>query len=134
MIFQIKIWYFKSKYQKIGALINSNYKYLKIILILKIKKLDLDLLAPKLGEFLLFNNFFSNLAKFQNLNNFLFFDFSYLDNFWNLSNFFFFQISSFLSIFHTIIINIKLMNFIIIIIWFRDLLNTIIFTEDWLIR
>ena len=48
---------------------------------MRIKKLDLFFLASKLDKFLLFNNFFFNLANFWNLTNFLSFYFFNLDNF-----------------------------------------------------
>ena len=59
---------------------NANYKQLKITLALGVKKLRLFSLAVKLGEFLLFDDFFSDLAdfslfNFQDLEDFWYFDF-----------------------------------------------------------
>ena len=46
------------------ALIKVNYKQLKAILILGVKKLILFFIVLKLSEFSYFNNFFFNLANF----------------------------------------------------------------------
>ena len=51
----------------------ASYKRLKVVLASKIHKLDLSFLASKFGEFLFYDNFFSNLAKFWDLNNFFVF-------------------------------------------------------------
>ena len=58
----------------------ASYKRLKTILALEVKKVDLDFLALKLGEFLLFDGFF-------NIANLLFYNFFDLDNFFNFLNF-----------------------------------------------
>ena len=47
----------------------------------KVKKLDFVSVISKLDKFLLFDNFFFNLAKFWDLNNFLSFEFLDLNNF-----------------------------------------------------
>ena len=52
----------------------ANYKQLKAVLLLRIKKFGLFSLASKLDKFLLFDNFFSDLANFWDLDNFLIFD------------------------------------------------------------
>ena len=87
MLIFIQIWHFKSKYWRIGALIKANYKQLKTILILGIRKLSLFFLALKLGEFSLFDNFFLDLANFWDLDNFSLFKFPNLDNFRFSENF-----------------------------------------------
>ena len=53
----------------------DNYKQLKTVLILGIKKLGLFFLALNLGKFPLFNNFFPDLVNFWDLNNFSLFEF-----------------------------------------------------------
>ena len=55
---------------------NASRKRLKAFLVPKVRKLGLLLLASKLSKFPLFNNFFFDLANFQDLNNFCLFDFS----------------------------------------------------------
>ena len=60
---------------------NINYKQLKIILALRVKKHDSTLLVSILNKFSLFDNFFSNLAKFWDLDNFSLFEFLDLNNF-----------------------------------------------------
>ena len=65
------MWYFRSKYQKIRALIKASCKQLKTILVLGVGNFGLAFVSLKLGKFSLFDNFFSNLTNFQNLNNFL---------------------------------------------------------------
>ena len=57
-----------------GALVKVNYKRLKAILALRIKKLDLFFLASKLGKLPLFDNFFLDLADFWDLDIFLVFN------------------------------------------------------------
>ena len=67
--------YFKSKCQRIGALVKANHKWLKADLALVLKKLGPGSVVSKLGEFPLFNGFldfadflpfeFPDLADFQ---------------------------------------------------------------------
>ena len=59
----------------------ASYKQLKIILVSEFRNFGPSFIASKLVEFLLFDNFFPNLAKFWDLNIFLLFDFLYLNNF-----------------------------------------------------
>ena len=54
---------------------NVSCKQLKASLVPEVKKLGSVFLALKLGEFLLFDDFFLDLADFQNLDNFLLFKF-----------------------------------------------------------
>ena len=53
----------------------ASYKWLKADLALGIKKLRPDFVAPKLGEFPLFDEFFPDLADFWDLDIFWSFDF-----------------------------------------------------------
>ena len=46
------------------ALIKANYKWLKAVLVLKIRKLGPFFLESKLGKFSLFDTFFLDLADF----------------------------------------------------------------------
>lgn len=59
-------------------MLKVNYKKLKAILVLEVKKLGPAFLIPKLGNFSLFNSFLdiANISLFENpnLNNFLPFD------------------------------------------------------------
>ena len=66
---------FGLKCQRIGALVKANYKRLKSDLASGVKKLGPVSVAPKLGEFLLFDEFFPDLADFQGLDVFWPFDF-----------------------------------------------------------
>ena len=61
----------------------ANRKRLKIILALGVKNFGLFSIALKLVEFPVFDNFFLDLAKFQDLNVFSLFDFFNLNNFPN---------------------------------------------------
>ena len=54
---------------------------------LEVKKFNPFFLVLKLDKFLFFDNSFSDLADFQNLDNFLPFKFLNLDNFWFFDNF-----------------------------------------------
>ena len=74
------MWYSKSKYQKIGTLMNTSHKLLKTIVISKVKKDGPTFLIPKLGEFRLFDGFLD-------LTNLSLFDFPNLDNFFDFPNF-----------------------------------------------
>ena len=65
----------------------TNHKWLKAALALGVRKLGLFFLASKLSKFLLFDDFFPNLADFRNLDNFLPFEFPDLDNFLVFNNF-----------------------------------------------
>ena len=58
------MWYFGSKYQRIEALIKASHKWSKAVLVLGVKNFDLAFVISKLSKFPLFDNFFSNLAKF----------------------------------------------------------------------
>ena len=55
-------------------MIKVNCKQLKAVLALKVKKLSLLILVLKLDKFPLFDNFYSDLADFRDLNNFPVFD------------------------------------------------------------
>ena len=68
-------------------MIKTNHKRLKAVLVLEIRKLGSFFLALKLGEFLLFDDFFLDLANFQDFNNFSPFKFLDLNNFWFFDNF-----------------------------------------------
>ena len=59
----------------------ANRKRLKDDLVLGVRKIGLDYVAPKLGEFSLFDKFFLNL-----------------DNFWDLAGFWSFDFLDFLAI------------------------------------
>ena len=61
------------KYQRIGALIKANYKQLKAILALEVKKLGPSFLTANLGKFSLFDGFL-DLANFWPFDNFLVFN------------------------------------------------------------
>ena len=61
----------------------ANYKWLKAILALGFKNFGPSSVVSKLVKFPLFDNFFLDLAKFQDLNIFSLFDFPNLDNFPN---------------------------------------------------
>ena len=58
------MWHFGSKYQRIGALIKASRKRLKAVLALEVKNFGPASITSKLVEFLLFDNFFPDLAKF----------------------------------------------------------------------
>ena len=75
------MWHSRLKYQRIRALIKVNRKWSKAILTSGVKNFGLVLIIPKLVEFSLFDNFFPDLAKFQDLDVFSLFDFSDLNNF-----------------------------------------------------
>ena len=74
--------YSKSKCQRIKVSVKANYKRLKAVLALRVKKLGLLCVALKLGKFSLFDNFFLHLADFWDLNNFSPLEFLDLDKFW----------------------------------------------------
>ena len=57
------MWHFRSKYQRIKALIKISCKQLKAILVSRVKNFGPTSVASKLVEFPLFDNFFSDLAK-----------------------------------------------------------------------
>ena len=65
----------------------ASYKLLKAALALRVRKLGPFSLISKLDEFPLFDNFFSDLANFWNLDNFSSFKFSDLDNFFDSPDF-----------------------------------------------
>ena len=69
------MWHFRSKCQRIKALVKVSHKWLKAALVLGIKKLSSLSLVLKLGKFPLFDKFFPDLADFRNLDNFWLFDF-----------------------------------------------------------
>ena len=75
------MWHFKSKCQRIEILVKANNKRLKIVFISGVKNFGPTSIASKLIEFSHFDDFFYDLAKFQDLNVFLLFDFLDLDNF-----------------------------------------------------
>ena len=75
------MWYFRSKCQRIGALVKTSYKQLKAVLASEVKNFGPASIALKLVKFPLFDNFFSNLTKFRDLDVFLLFNFPGLDNF-----------------------------------------------------
>ena len=68
-----------------------NYKQLKVVLVLKIKKFGPFFLMSKLDKFLFFDSFFPNLANFWNLDDFLLFKFFNLNNFRLFDNFLIFD-------------------------------------------
>ena len=55
-------------------MIKASHKWLKVVLKLGVRNLGLASITSKLDEFLLFDNFFLNLAKFWDLDVFLIFD------------------------------------------------------------
>ena len=61
----------------------ANRKRLKTVLALAVRNIGLISIASKLIEFPLFNDFFPDLAKFQDLDVFMLFNFPDLDNFLN---------------------------------------------------
>ena len=65
----------------------TSCKWLKTVLALGVGNFGLAFIASKLVKFPLFDNFFPDLAKFQDLDIFLLFDFFDLNNFWDLNNF-----------------------------------------------
>ena len=69
------MWHFRLKCQRIIALVNISHKKLKIALALEVKKFGSFFLVLKLGKFSIFDNFFSDLANFWDLNNLSLFDF-----------------------------------------------------------
>ena len=75
------MWYSRSKYQRIGVLIKASHKRLKAVLVSGVKIFGLSSVTSKLVELPLFDNFFLNLAKFQDLDVFVLFNFLDLDNF-----------------------------------------------------
>ena len=88
---------------------NINYKKLKVVLILEMKKLNLVFLILNLDKFPFFDNFFPNLANFWDLNNFLLFEFFNLDNFSNFGFInFLINLSLFLTLSFLLVANILL--------------------------
>ena len=73
------MWHSESKCQRIGALVKANFKWLKADLALGVKKLGPDSVAPKLGEFPLFDEFFPDLDNFQDLDVFPVFGSTHFD-------------------------------------------------------
>ena len=69
------MWHSGSKCQRIGASVNASRKRLKADLASGVRKLGPASVAPKLGEFPLFDEFFPNLADFRDLDVFWPFDF-----------------------------------------------------------
>ena len=65
----------------------ASHKRLKAVLALGVRNFGPSSITSKLVEFPLFDNFFFDLAKFQDLDVFLLFDFLDLDNFWDLDDF-----------------------------------------------
>ena len=76
----------------------ASRKRLKAVLALGVRNFSPSSVASKLVEFPLFDNFFLDLAKFQDLDVFSLFDFPDLDNFWDLDNFSVFDNFSYFSI------------------------------------
>ena len=72
----------------------ASRKRLKPVLVSGVVNFDLSSIVSKLVEFPLFDDFFSDLAKFQNLDVFSLFDFPDLDNFPVFNNFSHFSIDS----------------------------------------
>ena len=66
---------------KIRTSVKANCKRLKVVLASGVRNFGLSSVASKLIEFPLFDNFFPDLAKFQDLDVFLPFNFPDLDNF-----------------------------------------------------
>ena len=87
----------KSKYQRIRASVKANHKRLKAVLALGVRNFGPSSVASKLVEFPLFDNFFPDLAEFQDLDVFSPFDFLDLDNFQNLDVFSLFDFIDFLA-------------------------------------
>ena len=85
-------------------MVNINHKWLKAVLILRVKKLGSFFLVSNLDKFLLFDNFFPDLADFQNLNNFLTFKFPNLDYFLVFNNFLYFLVNLLLSLISPILL------------------------------
>ena len=83
------MWHFRSKCWRIKALVKANYKWLKAVLAYRVRNFNLASILPKLGKLPLFDNFFLDLADFQDLDNFSLFKFPNLDKFWlfNFLNF-----------------------------------------------
>ena len=108
------MWHFGSKRQKIGALVKASYKWLKTVLALEVRNFDLAFIVLKLVKFPLFNNFFLDLANFQDLKFFLLFNFSDLDNFLVFNNILDFSINSSLPSMLPILFVINTYNNIII--------------------
>ena len=81
------MWHFGSKCQRIGASVKANHKQLKAVLASGVKNFGPSSVALELIEFLLFDNFFPDLAEFQDLDVFSLFNFSDLDNFQDLDVF-----------------------------------------------
>ena len=65
----------------------ANHKQLKAVLVSGVRNFDLSFVVSKLIEFPLFDNFFSDLAKFRDLDIFSLFDFLDLDDFRGLDIF-----------------------------------------------
>ena len=59
----------------------ANHKRLKAVLASEVRNFDPSSIASKFVKFSLFDNFFPDLAKFQDLDNFSLFNFLNLDNF-----------------------------------------------------
>ena len=81
------MWHSGSKCQRIGVLMKVSRKQLKASLALGFRNFSLTSVASKFVEFPLFDNFFLDLAEFQDLDVFLLFDFPDLDNFRDLDVF-----------------------------------------------
>ena len=77
------MWHSGFKSQRIKASVKVSRKQLKAVLALGVKNFGPSSVALKLVEFLFFDNFFPDLAKFQDLDVFLLFDFLDLDDFFN---------------------------------------------------
>ena len=77
------MWHSGSKCQRIGASMKANRKRLKTVLASEVKNISPSFIALELVEFPLFDDFFLDLAKFQDLDVFSLFDFSNLNNFFD---------------------------------------------------
>ena len=71
------MWHSGSKCQRIKTLVNASRKWLKAFLAPGIRKLGPVFVAPKLGKFSLFDEFFPDLTDFWDLD--IFWPFDFLD-------------------------------------------------------
>ena len=76
------MWHFRLKCERTGVLVKANHKQLKDVLASGVRSFGSAFVISKLDEFLLFDNFFPDLANFWDLDNFLPFEFFDLNKFW----------------------------------------------------
>ena len=65
------MWHSGSKCRRIKASVKASRKGLKAVLVLRVRNFDPVFVTSKLVKFPLFDNFFPDLAEFQDLNVFL---------------------------------------------------------------